>query len=63
MQRILGLFIKVLPELREMSYQWDAPFVMDDSGFRAAFPALRPTNVDAGVTATVAWARAKYARA
>lgn len=32
---LVGLFIKELPELREMLYQWDTPFVMDDRRFRA----------------------------
>lgn len=63
MQRVLGLFIKALPELREMTYQWEGPFVMDDARFRAKFPEVRPTPIDTAAAATVAWARAKYAGA
>jgi nucleoside-diphosphate-sugar epimerase len=28
---LLGIFIKMLPELMEMDYQWQRPFIMDDS--------------------------------
>ncbi len=60
---VLGLFIKMLPELTEMGYQWERPFVMDDARFRAAFPAVLPENVEVAAKATVEWARAHYARA
>jgi hypothetical protein len=59
MQRVLGVFIPPLRELREMYYQWDEPFVVDDSSFRKRFGAV-PEDADRAATATVAWARAQY---
>jgi nucleoside-diphosphate-sugar epimerase len=60
---VLGIFIKALPELMEMNYQWQRPFVMDDSRFRAAFPSVVLENVEVAAKATVDWARAHYTRA
>jgi nucleoside-diphosphate-sugar epimerase len=59
MQRVLGVFIPPLRELREMYYQWDEPFVVDDSSFRKRFGAV-PEDADRAAAATVAWARAQY---
>lgn len=56
----VGLFLPVLRELGEMLYQWDAPFVIDDRAFRAAF-GIAATDPDAGAAATVAWARQAFA--
>ena len=56
----LGLFVPILRELREMGYQWDEPFVVNDARFRARFP-LVPTTLDAGVVAMTEWARRHYA--
>jgi nucleoside-diphosphate-sugar epimerase len=60
--RTLGLFSPLLREVAEMAYQWDAPYIIDDSRFRAAF-GLTPTPMDAIVGATAAWARATYGAA
>jgi nucleoside-diphosphate-sugar epimerase len=59
--RLLGLFVPIMRELAEMSYQWDEPFVVDDRRFRERFP-LRPTDPDEAARATVAWATAHYRR-
>lgn len=59
---VLGIFMPMLPELMEMDYQWQRPFVMDDSRFRAAFPAVLPEDVTVAASATVKWAREHYAR-
>jgi hypothetical protein len=56
----LGLFVPILRELREMGYQWDEPFVVNDARFRARFP-LVPTTLDTGVAAMTEWARRHYA--
>jgi len=56
-----GLFVLMLRELDEMAYQWDGPFVVDDSLFRSRF-GLLPTNPDEAARATVDWARAHYSR-
>ncbi|MFZ5446658.1 MAG: NAD-dependent epimerase/dehydratase family protein [Myxococcota bacterium] len=52
--RVMGLFVPAVKELLEMRYQWEAPFVLDDAKFRAAFGA-QPTSLDEGVRATVRW--------
>lgn len=55
----LGLFVPMMRELGEMAYQWDEPFVVDDSHFRAHFD-VRPAAVDEAAQATVEWARTTY---
>lgn len=55
----LSVFVPMMRELGEMTYQWDEPFIIDDSRFRAVFE-VRPTAVDEAARATVAWARATY---
>jgi nucleoside-diphosphate-sugar epimerase len=53
---LLGVFVPIVRELNEMSYQWEEPFVVDDARFRGRFGALA-TPLDAGVRDTLAWAR------
>jgi nucleoside-diphosphate-sugar epimerase len=60
--RAVGVFAPLLREVAEMAYQWDAPYIVDDSRFRAAFGGA-PTPVDEIVAATAAWARKTYALA
>ena len=60
LMKAMGLFVPILRELDEMAYQWEGPFVVDDSRFRARF-GLMPTAVDEAARATVAWAREAYA--
>lgn len=55
----MGVFMPMMRELGEMTYQWDEPFVVDDSRFRANFD-LRPAPVDEAVKATIEWARTAY---
>jgi nucleoside-diphosphate-sugar epimerase len=55
----MGLFVPFMRELREMSYQFAEPFLVDDARFRARF-AVAPTPLDAGARAMVEWARAHY---
>lgn len=55
----LGMVIPIMRELGEMTYQWDEPFIVDDSLFRANFD-VRPITVDAAAKATVEWARNAY---
>jgi nucleoside-diphosphate-sugar epimerase len=57
--RIAGVFLPEARELPEMLYQWNAPFILDDAQFRAAYGATH-TPIDAAVAATVAWARAAH---
>jgi len=56
-----GLAVPILRELNEMAYQWEGPFVVDDSRFRSRF-GLLPTDPDEAARATVAWAQRHYAR-
>ena len=60
--RGLGLFSSIMRELPEMAYQWEAPFLLDDSRFREAF-GYGSTPVDEQVRATVAWGKARFGRA
>jgi len=61
LQSTLGTFMPVLREIREMAYQWQAPFLVDDRRFRARF-AFTPTTLGAGAAATVAWAQEHYGK-
>ena len=58
---VLGMFMPPLGELREMRYQWQEPFVIDDTAFRERFT-VWPEEADRAAVATVAWARTHYAR-
>ena len=53
MLTLAGLFSPRLRELRGTLYQWERPWVMDDSAFRSAFGAV-PTPLDTAIGATVA---------
>jgi len=61
MRSLLSVFIPPLREMPEMQYQWEEPFVIDDRPFRERFGVL-PEDADRAAAATVAWARAHYAR-
>jgi nucleoside-diphosphate-sugar epimerase len=56
MLRILGLFNRNVRELLHTYYQFDAPFVVDDSAFRNAFGG-HTTSWDEIVATTVDWYR------
>ena len=58
--RSLGVFSPLLREVAEMAYQWQAPFILDDSRFRTTFGAAA-TPWDRAMADTAAWARAHYA--
>lgn len=60
--QLMGLFMPVVRELVEMTYQWEAPFVVDDRQFRETF-GRGATPWSAALPATLAWARAYYQRA
>ena len=57
--KTLGLAMPMLREIDEMMYQWDEPFLIDDSRFRERFGAA-PSDVDRAAQATVEWARQHY---
>ncbi|MBK7369776.1 MAG: NAD-dependent epimerase/dehydratase family protein [Candidatus Eisenbacteria bacterium] len=56
---VAAMFVPLLKELKEMGYQWEQPFVADDSAFRAKF-GVAPTPVAEGARATVEWAKAAF---
>jgi nucleoside-diphosphate-sugar epimerase len=59
--RAIGMFNPLLREVVEMTYQWEAPFVLDDTRFRRAF-GMEPTPIDDAVAAIAAWASARFGR-
>jgi nucleoside-diphosphate-sugar epimerase len=54
-----GLFSPLLREMRETTYQFRAPFVIDASKFEAAFGPLEPTPHHDAVQRTIAWYRSR----
>jgi nucleoside-diphosphate-sugar epimerase len=47
-----GWFVKFMKEMREMSYQFDRPFILDSSETEAVF-GLRATDLDEALAATI----------
>jgi nucleoside-diphosphate-sugar epimerase len=58
--RTMGVFMPLMRELAEMTYQWETPFVCDDARFRTRFGSA-PTAIDEGTRETVTWATEHYA--
>ncbi len=58
---VLGVFVPMMRELKEMNYQWTEPYLVDDSKFRAAFDAV-PTSFEQQIAATAAWVFARGQR-
>ena len=56
---VAGIFSPLLREMRETTYQFRAPFVIDASKFQAAFGPLEPTPHRDAVQQTVAWYRSR----
>jgi nucleoside-diphosphate-sugar epimerase len=54
-----GLFQPIMRELHEMMYQWETPYVLDDSKFRATF-GVSATAMEVAVAETARWAREHY---
>jgi nucleoside-diphosphate-sugar epimerase len=54
-----GLFSPLLREMRETTYQFRAPFVIDASKFEAALGHLEPTPHHDAVQRTLAWYRSR----
>jgi nucleoside-diphosphate-sugar epimerase len=59
--RALGTFSPLVREMREMLYQWDEPFVVDDRRIRQRI-GVRPAAAKAAAEATVEWARQAYGK-
>jgi nucleoside-diphosphate-sugar epimerase len=60
---VAGVFSPLLREMRETTYQFRAPFVIDASKFEAVFGRLEPTPHRDAVQRTVAWYRSRDHRA
>jgi nucleoside-diphosphate-sugar epimerase len=58
----LSLGMPILREVREMGYQWEEPFLVDDARFRARF-GERCVPRDEAARQTVEWARAAFGAA
>ena len=56
---VAGIFSPLLREMRETTYQFRAPFVIDASKFDAALGHLEPTPHREAVQRTVAWYRSR----
>jgi nucleoside-diphosphate-sugar epimerase len=56
---VAGLVSPMLRELRETTYQFRAPFVLDSSKFEAAFGPLESTPHPEAVAHTLAWYRSR----
>jgi nucleoside-diphosphate-sugar epimerase len=56
---LLALGMPILREIKEMAYQWEEPFIIDDAKFRARYGDLS-TPEEAAAKATVEWAMVKY---
>ena len=54
----LAMFVPFLREVKEMLYQWDRPYLVDDSAFRARF-GMAATTLDDGARACVAATKAQ----
>ena len=53
----LGLFNPMIRELKEMIYQFEIPFIVDDSEYKRVFGDVTATPSSEGVKQTVAWYR------
>lgn len=56
MVSLLGLFVPIVREMKEMMYEFQEPYIVDDRQFRASFGAVT-TPLPEAVAATVAWHR------
>jgi len=56
MLTMVGLFVPIVREMKEMLYEFEEPYVVDDSDYRAAFGA-ELTPLPEAIATTVAWFR------
>ena len=59
---MLALAIPMMRELKEMAYQWEEPFVVDDRRFRSRF-GVEATPLEVGILETADWARRTFGSA
>lgn len=53
--RVLGLFMPMLREVKEMLYLYENTILLDDSNVRALFPDFRPTPMPQALEETLTW--------
>jgi nucleoside-diphosphate-sugar epimerase len=58
MLRLGGLFVPEAREMVEMAYEFEEPFIVDDSAFRSAF-GVESTPLENSLAETLAWWRAR----
>jgi nucleoside-diphosphate-sugar epimerase len=56
-----AVVVPLMRELDEMQYQWDEPFVIDDTRFRMRFH-VYPADVNHAARETVEWAKRHYGK-
>jgi hypothetical protein len=59
--KAFGLFSPFLRAVAEMTYQWEVPFVIDDTCFRRTF-GYGATPIEHSVALTAQWADKRYRR-
>jgi nucleoside-diphosphate-sugar epimerase len=57
--RTMGIVSPIMREIAEMTYQWEIPYVVDDSAFRKVFGAA-PTPLNEAMATTARWALATH---
>ncbi|MGV3623201.1 MAG: NAD-dependent epimerase/dehydratase family protein [Archangium sp.] len=57
----IGVVSPFMREVAEMAYQWDVPFIIDDSRFVKRF-GITATSLDQQVKVTAAWAKTHFAQ-
>jgi nucleoside-diphosphate-sugar epimerase len=57
--RTIGLVSPIMRELPEIAYQWEGPFVVDDTAFRTTF-GVEATPLATAIERTAAWVRQRY---
>lgn len=55
MVSVLGIFMPILREVKEMLYLYENTVLLDDAKLRARFPDFRPTPINQALTDTLTW--------
>lgn len=53
--KILGIFVPILRELKELAFEWQYPFVIDGSQFQNRFPEYESTSHQQAISKTLTW--------
>jgi nucleoside-diphosphate-sugar epimerase len=61
MLRIAGIFNPLIREIKETTYQWTRPWIVDTAKFRSAFGPFVETPLADAVAATIEWFRGREA--